>query len=76
MRYYSWKAELLRVAIPLLVVAAGCALFDLGLLPLLAAALLACAWLLRHLQRLSDWLYNVRSQIHQRLQGCGVKLLM
>lgn len=58
MRYYSWKAELLRVGIPLLVVAAGCALFDLGLLPLLAAALLACAWLLRHLQRLSDWLYS------------------
>ncbi len=58
MRYYSWKTELIRVAIPLFVVAAGCALFDLGLLPLLGTALLACAWLLRHLQRLSDWLYS------------------
>ncbi|CAA0079144.1 phosphate regulon sensor histidine kinase PhoR [Zhongshania aliphaticivorans] len=58
MRYYSWKTELLRISLPLTLVAGACAIFDLGIWPLFAASLLACAWLLRNLQHLSDWLYS------------------
>ena len=58
MRYYSWKTELLRISLPITLVAGACAIFDLGIWPLFAASLLACAWLLRNLQRLSDWLYS------------------
>ena len=58
MRYYNWKTELLRIGLLLTAVAAICAIFDLGLWPLFIAALLVCAWLLRNLQHLSDWLYS------------------
>ncbi|WP_269619145.1 phosphate regulon sensor histidine kinase PhoR [Zhongshania sp. BJYM1] len=58
MRYYNWKTELLRVSLPITVVAGACAVFELGIWPLFIASLLTCAWLLRNLQHLSDWLYN------------------
>jgi two-component system phosphate regulon sensor histidine kinase PhoR len=62
MRYYSWKAELLRLGSAMVAIAIICSIFDLGMLPLLIASLLACAWLLWNLQRLSDWLYSPDSQ--------------
>ncbi|MFQ3199443.1 MAG: two-component system phosphate regulon sensor histidine kinase PhoR [Zhongshania sp.] len=58
MRYYNWKTELLRISLPITAVAGTCAVYDLGIWPLFVAALLACAWLLRNLQHLSDWLYS------------------
>lgn len=58
MRYYNWKTELLRISLPITAVAGACAIYDLGVWPLFVAALLACAWLLRNLQYLSDWLYS------------------
>lgn len=58
MRYYNWKTELLRISLPITVVAGACEIYGLGIWPLFGAALLACAWLLRNLQHLSDWLYS------------------
>ncbi|CAA0089803.1 Phosphate regulon sensor protein PhoR [Zhongshania aliphaticivorans] len=58
MRYYSWKTELLRISLPVTAVAGACTIFDLGVWPLFVTALLACGWLLRSLQHLSDWLYS------------------
>ena len=58
MRYYNWKTELLRISLPITAVAGACEIYGLGIWPLFVAALLACAWLLRNLQHLSDWLYS------------------
>ena len=58
MRYYNWKTELLRISLPITAVAGACEIYGLGIWPLFVPALLACAWLLRNLQHLSDWLYS------------------
>jgi two-component system phosphate regulon sensor histidine kinase PhoR len=58
MRYYNWKTELLRISLPITAVAGVCEIYGLGIWPLFVTALLACAWLLRNLQHLSDWLYS------------------
>ncbi|AKH69902.1 phosphate regulon sensor kinase PhoR [Spongiibacter sp. IMCC21906] len=56
MQNYSWKTELLKVCLPLAAVALLSAFLDVGIWPLFIATIITCGWLLRQLQKLSDWL--------------------
>lgn len=58
MRYYTWKTELVRVVLLLAATSSVCAVLELGPWPVFLVASALCAWMLRPLQRLSDWLQS------------------